>query len=81
VEQKLAHVTSVAEVVQRALLLPLPRRVGPLELEVVYLAAAAEARVGGDQYEVARTPFGIRLERSRYADQRREARDVRARSA
>src|SRR5712692_8416268 len=33
-EQKLASVTSVAEVVQRALLPPLPRRVGPLELEV-----------------------------------------------
>jgi hypothetical protein len=61
VEQKLANVTSVAEVVQRALLPPLPQRVGPLELEVVYLAAAAEARVGGDLYEVARTPFGIRL--------------------
>ncbi len=60
-EQKLASITSVAEVVQRALLPPLPRRAGPLELEVVYLAAAAEARVGGDLYEVARTPFGIRL--------------------
>jgi len=60
-EQKLANVISVADVVQRALLPPLPRRVGPLELEVVYLAAAAEARVGGDLYEVARTPFGIRL--------------------
>ncbi|HEY5985573.1 MAG TPA: PP2C family protein-serine/threonine phosphatase, partial [Streptosporangiaceae bacterium] len=35
--------------------------VGPLELGVVYLAAAAEARVGGDLYEVARTQFGIRL--------------------
>jgi len=61
VEQKLANVTSVAEAVQRALLPPLPRRAGPLELEAVYLAAAAEARVGGDLYEVARTPFGIRL--------------------
>jgi serine phosphatase RsbU (regulator of sigma subunit) len=28
---------------------------------VVYLAATAEARVGGDLYEVARTPYGIRL--------------------
>ena len=61
VEQKLADVTSVAEVVQRALLPPLPERVGPLELEVVYLAATAQARVGGDLYEVARTQFGIRL--------------------
>ena len=61
VEQKLADVTSVAEVVQRALLPPLPERVGPLELEAVYLAAAAQARVGGDLYEIAQTPFGIRL--------------------
>ena len=60
-KQKLAAVTSVAEAAQRALLRPLPRRVGPLELEVVYLAAAAEARVGGDLYEVARSPYGIRL--------------------
>jgi hypothetical protein len=58
VEQKLADVTSVADVVQRALLPPLPGRVGPLELQVVYLAAAAEARVGGDLYEVARTRSG-----------------------
>jgi serine phosphatase RsbU (regulator of sigma subunit) len=59
--RRLADVTSVAEAAQRALLRPLPSLVGPLELGVVYLAAAAEARVGGDLYEVARTPFGIRL--------------------
>jgi len=59
--QKLAKVTTVAEVAQRALLRPLPSRVGPLELGVVYLAATAEARVGGDLYEVAKTPYGIRL--------------------
>ena len=59
--QRLADVTSVADAAQRALLRPLPRQVGPLELGVVYLAAAAEARVGGDLYEVTRTQFGIRL--------------------
>jgi serine phosphatase RsbU (regulator of sigma subunit) len=59
--QRLVDVTSVAEAAQRALLRPLPRQVGPLELGVVYLAAAAEARVGGDLYEVTRTQFGIRL--------------------
>lgn len=59
--QRLADVTSVAEAAQRALLRPLPQHVGPLELGVVYLAAAAEARVGGDLYEVTRTQFGIRL--------------------
>ena len=60
-DQRLADVTSVAEAAQRALLRPLPRQVGPLELGVVYLAAAAEARVGGDLSEVTRTQFGIRL--------------------
>ena len=60
-DQRLADVTSVAEAAQRALLRPLPRQVGPLELRVVYLAAAAEAQVGGDLYEVTRTQFGIRL--------------------
>ncbi len=59
--QKLAEVTMVAEAVQRVLLRPLPSRVGPLELAVVYLAATAGARVGGDLYDAARTPYGIRL--------------------
>ncbi len=59
--QKLAAVTSVAEAAQRALLRPLPRQVGPLTLGVQYLAAAAEARVGGDLYEIAWSPYGIRL--------------------
>jgi serine phosphatase RsbU (regulator of sigma subunit) len=40
---------------------PLPQAVGPLQLDVVYLAAAAEAKVGGDLYDVANTPHGIRV--------------------
>ncbi|HET9081214.1 MAG TPA: PP2C family protein-serine/threonine phosphatase [Trebonia sp.] len=60
--QQIANVISVAEAVQRALLRPLPEQLGPLKLGVVYLAAAAEARVGGDLYEVASTKDnGIRL--------------------
>jgi serine phosphatase RsbU (regulator of sigma subunit) len=59
--QRIANVVSAAEVAQRALLRPLPERIGPLELGVVYLAAAADAQVGGDLYEAVRTPFGIRL--------------------
>ena len=39
----------------------LPETVGPLAIGVVYLAAAAEARVGGDLYEVAANEHGIRL--------------------
>jgi serine phosphatase RsbU (regulator of sigma subunit) len=60
-QQQLANAVSVAEVAQRAVLRPLPQSVGPLELGVVYLAAAADAKVGGDLYDVALTPFGIRL--------------------
>jgi serine phosphatase RsbU (regulator of sigma subunit) len=59
--RRLADVTTVAEATQRALLRPMPDRVGPLELDVLYLAAAAGARVGGDLYEVADTRHGIRL--------------------
>jgi hypothetical protein len=61
-ERRIAEVTSVAEAAQRALLRPLPGRLGPVSLGVVYLAADAEAKVGGDLYEVAHTAgHGIRL--------------------
>ena len=60
-DQQIANVISVAEAAQRAVLRPLPKQLGPLELGVVYLAAAAEAKVGGDLYDVTKTPFGIRL--------------------
>jgi serine phosphatase RsbU (regulator of sigma subunit) len=61
-DQQHADVASVAEAAQRALLSPLPEQLGPLQLGVVYLAAAAEAKVGGDLYEVTRTEnYGIRL--------------------
>jgi serine phosphatase RsbU (regulator of sigma subunit) len=61
-EQQFADMTSVAEAAQRAVLRPLPEQLGPLKLGVVYLAAAAEARVGGDLYEVTYTEsHGIRL--------------------
>jgi serine phosphatase RsbU (regulator of sigma subunit) len=59
--RQIANVISAAEAAQRAVLRPLPRRLGPLELGVVYLAAAADAHVGGDLYEVSETPYGIRL--------------------
>jgi len=61
-DQQFANVSSVAEAAQRAVLRPLPEQLGPLKLGVVYLAAAAEARVGGDLYEVTYTDtHGIRL--------------------
>ncbi|MFC5719290.1 PP2C family protein-serine/threonine phosphatase [Streptomyces gamaensis] len=60
-ESELVHSRSVAVAAQQALLRPVPERVDGLRVAVRYRAAAAEARVGGDLYEVLRTPFGVRL--------------------
>ncbi|MFJ2579568.1 PP2C family protein-serine/threonine phosphatase [Kitasatospora aureofaciens] len=60
-ERELARVHTVAEAAQRALLRLVPRRMGPLVVAVRYVAAEAEARIGGDLYEVMRTPYGVRL--------------------
>ncbi|MGH3168112.1 MAG: PP2C family protein-serine/threonine phosphatase, partial [Trebonia sp.] len=59
--RQIENVRSVAETAQRALLRPLPEQLGPLELGVVYLAAAADAKVGGDLYDATTTEHGIRL--------------------
>ncbi|MCQ4079640.1 serine/threonine-protein phosphatase [Streptomyces sp. RB6PN25] len=60
-ERELAQVRSVAETAQKALLRAVPRRIGPFRIAVRYLAAAAEARIGGDLYEVLPTEHGTRL--------------------
>ncbi|GAA1900337.1 PP2C family protein-serine/threonine phosphatase [Streptantibioticus ferralitis] len=60
-ERALADILSVAEAAQQALLRPLPRRLGSLRMEALYLAAAARARIGGDFFEAQYTPHGIRL--------------------
>ncbi|MFF4403396.1 PP2C family protein-serine/threonine phosphatase [Streptomyces sp. NPDC001262] len=60
-ERELLQSRSVAEAAQLALLRPVPERTGRLRVAVRYLAAAADARVGGDLYEVLATPFGTRL--------------------
>ncbi|MER6395968.1 PP2C family protein-serine/threonine phosphatase [Kitasatospora sp. NPDC001603] len=60
-ERELTQVRTVAEAAQRALLRPPPERIGPLRVAVRYAAAAAEARIGGDLYEVVDTPHGIRI--------------------
>ncbi|MGK5628115.1 PP2C family protein-serine/threonine phosphatase [Streptomyces sp. URMC 123] len=60
-ERTLFHVRLVAEAAQQVVLSPMPRRFGVIEIESLYLAAAAEARIGGDFYEVVDTPYGVRL--------------------
>ncbi|MFD9601807.1 PP2C family protein-serine/threonine phosphatase [Streptomyces sp. NPDC059970] len=60
-EQTLADVRSVAETTQKVLLRPMPHRLGRLDIETLYLAAAAQARVGGDFYEALETAHGVRM--------------------
>jgi serine phosphatase RsbU (regulator of sigma subunit) len=60
-ERVLADVRSVAEVAQQVLLRPVPRRVGSVHVAVSYTSATAEARIGGDLYEVASTRSGVRV--------------------
>ncbi|WP_329027619.1 PP2C family protein-serine/threonine phosphatase [Streptomyces sp. NBC_01423] len=60
-EAELASVRSIAEVAQRVLLRPVPRRAGPCQVAVSYTSALAEARIGGDLYEVVASPYGVRV--------------------
>ncbi|MGI5156784.1 PP2C family protein-serine/threonine phosphatase [Microbispora sp. CA-102843] len=57
----LHQVRAVSEITQRVLLRPLPRQVGPLRIASIYLAAAAEARIGGDLYAATRADGATRL--------------------
>lgn len=59
--QEIAQVRLVSEAAQRVVLRPLPHRIGPLRIASMYLAATAEARVGGDLYAAVRVDGGTRL--------------------
>ncbi|MFC4529703.1 PP2C family protein-serine/threonine phosphatase [Sphaerisporangium dianthi] len=60
-QKVLTRVRSVSEAAQRALLRPLPPRLGRLRLASMYLAAEEEAQIGGDLYAVARTDSQVRV--------------------
>ncbi|HET9168186.1 MAG TPA: PP2C family protein-serine/threonine phosphatase [Actinospica sp.] len=60
-QRMLTDVRTVAEVAQKVLLRALPSDLVSVRSAVRYAAAAAEARIGGDLYEVMTTPFGDRL--------------------
>lgn len=60
-EARLANVLRVAGVAQRAILRPVPARIGDLLLVARYESAAADASIGGDLYAAHPTPFGVRL--------------------
>ncbi|MFD4542931.1 PP2C family protein-serine/threonine phosphatase [Streptomyces bauhiniae] len=59
--KELTQVRYVSETAQRVVLPPLPGRLGPLRAASLYLAAEAEARIGGDLYAASRTAAGTRL--------------------
>ncbi|NVK79126.1 serine/threonine-protein phosphatase [Streptomyces morookaense] len=60
-EQSLLQVRLVADAAQKVVLSPMPRCFREIRVEALYVAAAAEARIGGDFYEAADTPYGVRL--------------------
>jgi serine phosphatase RsbU (regulator of sigma subunit) len=60
-ERELAQARWVAAMAQRALLRPLPRRLGGLGISSLYLSADEEATVGGDIYACAALPGQARI--------------------
>jgi serine phosphatase RsbU (regulator of sigma subunit) len=58
--QHLVRANSVAEAVQRTLLRPVPRTLGPVRAAGFYEAGEGGTLVGGDLYDVCETPFGVR---------------------
>ncbi|KAB2346924.1 PP2C family protein-serine/threonine phosphatase [Actinomadura rudentiformis] len=60
-ERALTRMTQVAQVAQQALLRPIPAEVGQMSFAHRYRSATREAQIGGDLYDVALTPYGLRL--------------------
>ncbi|WBB64479.1 PP2C family protein-serine/threonine phosphatase [Streptomyces sp. WMMC500] len=60
-EAELANVRSIAETAQRVLLRPVPLAAGKLRIALSYTSAVADARIGGDLYEVVTSPAGVRV--------------------
>jgi phosphoserine phosphatase RsbU/P len=60
-DQELRRMTVIAEAAQSAILRATPTSIGSLGFATRYVSATEEALVGGDLYEVAETPRGVRL--------------------
>ncbi len=60
-EQGLREMTVIAETAQRAVLRSMPSSVGLVGFAARYVSATREALIGGDLYEVAATPYGVRV--------------------
>lgn len=59
--RRLSQVQSVAVAAQHVLLRPLPERIGPLRIASAYVAAEAEAQIGGDLYAAVPAPGATRV--------------------
>ena len=60
-ESHLARMTVIADTAQRALLRAAPEAIGSVGVATRYVSATEGAAVGGDLYEVAATPYGVRV--------------------
>ena len=60
-QEALRRMTQIAEVAQRAVLPALPASVNGVDFACRYRSATPDASVGGDFYDVALTPAGVRL--------------------
>ncbi len=60
-QRRFTQVQSVAVAAQQVLLRPLPERIGPLRIAFSYLAAEAEAQIGGDLYAAVPLPDATRF--------------------
>jgi serine phosphatase RsbU (regulator of sigma subunit) len=60
-ELRLQRMTVIAETAQRAVLRATPDSIGSAGFATRYVSASEEASVGGDLYEIAATPFGVRV--------------------
>lgn len=59
--REMSQLRWVAQAVQRVVMPALPERSGTLRIASRYLAAEAEAQLGGDLYAAARTTWGTRV--------------------
>jgi serine phosphatase RsbU (regulator of sigma subunit) len=60
-DSALAHITHIAELTQRAILRPIPPVIGGVAFAAYYQSATHRALMGGDLYDTALTPSGLRL--------------------
>ncbi|MFJ8541571.1 PP2C family protein-serine/threonine phosphatase [Streptomyces sp. NPDC093586] len=60
-ERRMLHMRDIADTTRRTVLRPLPEGFGGLDHAAVYLPADAQARVGGDFYDIQPGPHGTRV--------------------